>query len=87
MDGRNMLMNSKKQYAVFWYYNRKKPVVLQVGASTIGLRTALVQEGKPMALTSKAQASTETRYDNIVTDLLAVAYRCNKFRNTYVTDN
>lgn len=85
MDGRNMLMNSKKQYAVFCYYNR--PVVLQVGASTMGLKTALVQEGKPMALTSKALASTKTRYDNIVTDLLAVVYRCNKFHSTYITDN
>ncbi|XP_029656885.1 uncharacterized protein K02A2.6-like [Octopus sinensis] len=47
------------------YYDRRKPVTLQVDASMRGVGAALIQEGKPIAYASKALSPTETRYANI----------------------
>ena len=46
------------------YYDRTKPVVVQANASQRGLGTCLLQEGQPIAFTSKSLADTETRYAN-----------------------
>jgi hypothetical protein len=50
------------------YYDRSKVVVLQVDASSKGLGAVLLQENKPFAL--KALTPAESRYANIVHDLL-----------------
>jgi transposase InsO family protein len=65
------------------YYNRHKPLTLQVDSSTKGIGAVLVQEGKPIAYASKAMTDTETRYANIERELLAVVYGCQKF-HTYL---
>ena len=65
------------------YYDRSKPVVLQVDASSKGLGAVLLQENKPIAFASKALSSAESRYANIERELLAVVYGCEKF-HTYL---
>ncbi|XP_035676225.1 uncharacterized protein K02A2.6-like [Branchiostoma floridae] len=50
------------------YYDREKPVILQVDASIKGVGAALIQDGKPIAFASKALSPAETRYANIERD-------------------
>ena len=47
------------------YFNPSLPMTLQVDASQIGLGAALLQNGKPVAFTSKALTETECWYANI----------------------
>ena len=65
------------------YYDRRKSVTVQADASQRGLGACLVQEGKPIAFTSKSLTDTETRYANIERELLAIVFACQHF-NTYV---
>ena len=65
------------------YYDRTKPVILQVDASHKGIGVALVQENRPIAFASKAMTSAESRYANIERELLAVVFGCTKF-HTYL---
>ena len=65
------------------YYDRMKPVTVQVDASQRGLGTCLIQEGQPIASASKSLTDTETRYANIERELLAIIFSCQWF-NTYV---
>ena len=54
------------------YYNRNETFVLHVDASINGLRAALFQNNRPIALASKAFTPAETRYANIKRELSAV---------------
>ena len=65
------------------YYDKSKPVVLQVDASGKGLGAVLLQENKPITFASKALTPAESRYANIDRELLAVVYGCEKF-HTYL---
>ncbi|KAI8517626.1 hypothetical protein Bbelb_036430 [Branchiostoma belcheri] len=65
------------------YYDREKPVTLQVDASMKGVGAALLQEGRPIAFASKALTPAESRYANIEREMLAVVYGCEKFK-TYL---
>ena len=63
------------------YYNRNETVVLHVDASIKGLRAALFQNTRPIALASKALTPVETQYANIEQELSAVVYGCEKFHS------
>ena len=65
------------------YYDRRKPVTVQADASQRGLGACLLQDGQPIAYTSKSLTDTETRYANIERELLAIVFACQRF-NTYV---
>ena len=65
------------------YYNRNKPVTLQCDASLKGLGACIIQEGQPIAFTSKSLTDTETHYANIERELLAIVFGCEKF-HTYL---
>ena len=65
------------------FYDRNKPVTLQVDASMLGLGATLMQEGRPIAYASKSLTPTESRYANIERELLAVVFGCTKF-HTYL---
>ena len=65
------------------YYDRTKPVTVQADASQRGLGACLLQDGQPIAYTSKSFTDTETRYANIERELLAIVFACQQF-NTYV---
>ena len=66
-----------------WYYDRNKLVTLQCDTSLKGLGACIIQDGKPIAFTSKSLTDTETRYANIEGELLAIVFGCEKF-NTYL---
>ena len=63
------------------YFDPKKPVVLQVDASQVGLGVALLQDSKVIAYASKSLISAETRYANIEHEMLAVVFGCLKFHH------
>lgn len=65
------------------YFDPKKPVVLEVDASTKGVGAALTQEGRPIAFASRSLTDAEQRYANIEREMLAVVYACEKF-HTFV---
>ena len=47
------------------YFDPSLPVTIQVDASQVGLGAALLQNGKPIAFSSKALTETECQYANI----------------------
>ena len=63
------------------YFDPKKPVVLQVDASQVGLGAALLQDSKVIAYASKSLAPAETRYANIEHEMLAIVFGCLKFHH------
>ena len=86
-DSHDLAFDKVKQLlskdVVLNYYDRKKPVTIQVDASGKGLGAALLQDERPIAYASKALTATETRYANIERELLAVVFGCTKF-HTYL---
>ena len=65
------------------YYDHTKPLVLQTDASEYGLSTALIQNNRPIAFTSKTLTDVETRYANIERECLSVCFGLKKF-HTYI---
>ena len=69
------------------YYDRTKPVKVQVDASLRGLGACLIQEYKgedqPIAFASKSLTDAETRYVKIERELLAIMFACQWF-STYL---
>ena len=61
------------------YYDVMKPVVIQCDASDSGLGAALLQNGLPVAYSSRALTSAETNYAQIEKELLAIVFACEKF--------
>ena len=64
---------------VLKYYNVHEEVILQVDASKSGLGAALLQQGKPVAMASKALDDTQSNYAVIEKELLAICFGCVKF--------
>ncbi len=64
---------------VLAYYDVTKPVTIQCDASQTGLGAALLQDGYPIAYSSRALTATERNYAQIEKELLAIVYACEKF--------
>ena len=64
---------------VLAYYDVSKPVVIQCDASQTGLGAALLQEGCPVAYSSRVMTPTEQNYAQIEKELLAIVFACEKF--------
>ena len=60
------------------YYDCTKPLILQTDASEYGLSTALIQNNRPIAFTSKTLTDVETRYANIERECLLVVFGLEK---------
>ncbi|RXN21973.1 Transposon Ty3-G Gag-Pol poly [Labeo rohita] len=65
------------------YYDVQKSVTLTCDASQFGLGAACLQEGAPVAYTSRTLTQTEVHYAQIEKELLAVVFACTKF-NDYI---
>ena len=59
--------------------NPAKQVTIQCDASRYGLGGALLQAGRPIALTARALNATEQRYAQLEKETLAKVYVCQKF--------
>ena len=53
--------------------------MIQCDASKKGLGAALLQEGQPIAFTSRTVTDTETRYAQIDMEMLAIVFAAEKF--------
>lgn len=62
------------------YYNLREEVTLQCDASQHGLGAVMMQNGQPVAYTSRALTPTETRYAQIEKELLAIMFACDHFK-------
>ena len=61
------------------YYDVTKLVVIQCDASKSGLGAALLQEGRPVAFSSRVMSQTEQNYAQIEKELLAIVFACENF--------
>ena len=61
------------------HYNLLVEVTLQCDATQFGLGAVLLQNGQPVAYTSRALTVTETRYAQIEKELLAIVFACYHF--------
>ena len=66
---------------VLAFYDVKKDVVIQCDASSYALGGVLLQEGRPVAYTSRALTETESRYAQIEKEMLAIVHSCRKFHH------
>ena len=60
--------------ATLAYYNRSKPVMVQMDASKYGLGAVLIQSGHPIAFASKTLTEVEICYVNIEREFLSVGF-------------
>jgi hypothetical protein len=66
-------------YPVLRYYDVAKEVTLQCDASQSRVGAALLQEGQPVAFTSRALTSTERNNAQMEKELLAIVHACDRF--------
>ena len=71
-----------KSAPVLAYFDNSKETVLIVDASNTGLGAVIMQEGKPVAFSSKTLAPPEKIYANIEREQLAIVWGAQKF-HTY----
>ena len=64
---------------VLAYYDVTKDVTIQCDASSYGLGGVLLQDGRPIAYTSRALTPTEKRYAQLEKEMLAIVHSCKKF--------
>lgn len=60
-------------------FDPEKEVTIQCDASSYGLGGGLLQEGRPVAFTSRALTATEERYSQLEKETLAIVHSCTKF--------
>ena len=56
------------------YYDPTSPLAIQCDARQRGLRSCLLQKGKPIAYASRTLTDTEERYAQIEKEMLAIVY-------------
>ena len=72
-----LIINAEQKSLKF--YNRNLPILVQADASKTGLGVALLQEGQPIAFTSKSLSDAEKRYGNMEHEMLSVVFACERF--------
>jgi len=69
---------------VLAYFDVTKPTVIECDASSTGLGSVLLQEGRPIAYASRALTDTEQKYAQIEKETLAIVFSCIHF-SQYIT--
>ena len=64
---------------VLKYFDPSKEVTLQCDASKSGLGAVILQEGQPIAFSSRALTSNERNYAQIEKELLSIVHGCTRF--------
>ena len=68
------------QDTVLTFYDVRKPATIQAEASQSGLGCGLMmQQGRPVAFASRALTKAEQNYSQIVKEMLAICFACQKF--------
>ena len=64
---------------VLKYFDVKKPVEIQCDASQHGLGAVLIQDGQPIAYSSRSLTDVQGRYAQIEKEMLSIVHACKKF--------
>ena len=64
---------------VLKYFDIRKPVEIQCDASQHGLGAVLIQDGQPIAYSSRSLTDVEGRYAQIEKEMLSIVHACKKF--------
>jgi hypothetical protein len=78
-DAFNKMKELISQSPVLAFFDHNKPVTLECDASKHGIGAAIMQDGRPVAYTSKTLTQTESGYANIEREMLAILYGCKRF--------
>ncbi|CAB4043685.1 Hypothetical predicted protein, partial [Paramuricea clavata] len=73
------VMKRAKNAGIRFNPDNRKPVVIQVDASTRGLGATLLQENGPVEYRSNLLTETEQRYSNIEREMLGIVHGLEKF--------
>lgn len=71
---------------VLSYFDLNKHTIIQCDASSKGLGSVLLQDGKPVYYASRALTATEVKYAQIEKECLAILFSCKKF-DQYICGN
>ena len=71
------------QHPVLKFYDIEEEVTIQTDASNKGLGAVLLQNGQPVAYTSRTLSPTEQRYATIEKECLGIVFACERF-NQYL---
>lgn len=63
------------------YFDPKKPVTLSVDTSQSGVGAVLIQDGRPIAFSSRSLNDTQKRYTQIEKEALAIVHGCEEFHD------
>nr|XP_037290834.1 uncharacterized protein LOC119186244 isoform X1 [Rhipicephalus microplus] len=66
---------------VLSYYEKGKPIRLSVDASQNGVGAVIIQDGHPLAYSSRSLTETQQRYAQIEKEMLAIVHGCERFRD------
>lgn len=66
---------------VLAFYDGNKELTIQCDASSFAVGGVLLQDGQPIAYTSRAMTTTESRYAQIEKEMLAILHSCKKFHH------
>ena len=78
-DAFNAVKDAISETPVLRYYSLHDEVTVQCDASQFGLGAALLQNGQPVAFSSRALTPTEQRYAQIEKECLAIVFAFEKF--------
>ncbi|XP_049513828.1 uncharacterized protein K02A2.6-like [Dermacentor silvarum] len=75
------LRQSLTKAPVLAFFNPKKPFVLSVDASQLGVGAVLMQDGRPIAFSSRSLTEAQQNYAQIEKEMLAIVHGCTKFHD------